>query len=96
MPYKVDELNNLVFYQNLISADEDEYLAIRQAYIDDYNENNKTSVRDDKGNLLIFENPLGETLFEDVYSKTFHSIIVTQLKDDDSIDDVLDRDFREL
>ena len=35
MPYKVDELNNLVFYQNLISADEDEYLAIRQAYIDD-------------------------------------------------------------
>ena len=66
MPYKVDELNNLVFYQNLISADEDEYLAIRQAYIDDYNENNKTSVRDDKGNLLIFENPLGETLFEDI------------------------------
>tara|TARA_R100000084_G_C4555402_1_gene102038 strand:+ start:253 stop:543 length:291 start_codon:yes stop_codon:yes gene_type:complete len=96
MPYKVDELNNLVFYQNLISADEDEYLAIRQAYIDDYNENNKTSVRDDKGNLLIFENPLGETLFEDVYSKAFHSIIVTQLKDDDSIDDVLDRNFREL
>tara|TARA_R110002020_G_scaffold179035_2_gene372151 strand:- start:2773 stop:3063 length:291 start_codon:yes stop_codon:yes gene_type:complete len=96
MPYKVDELNDLVFYQNLISADEDEYLRVRQAYIDDYNENNKDSVRDDKGNLLIFENPIGEFLYEDVYSKVMHSTIVDQLKDDDSIDDILDRDFREL
>lgn len=96
MPYKVDELNDLVFYQNLISADEDEYLRVRQAYIDDYNENNKDSVRDDKGNLLIFENPTGEFLYEDVYSKVMHSTIVDQLKDDDSIDDILDRDFREL
>ena len=96
MPYKVDELNNLVFYQNLISADEDEYLGIRQAYIDDYNTNNKSSVRDEKGNLLIFENPIGEALFEDVYSKVLHTTIVDQLKDDDSINDIIDRDFREL
>jgi hypothetical protein len=96
MPYKVDELNDLIFYQNLISADKDEYLTVRQAYIDDYNENNKDSVRDDKGNLLIFENPIGESLYEDVYSKVMHSTIVDQLKDDDSIDDILDRNFREL
>ena len=96
MPYKVDELNDLVFYQNLISADEDEYLQVRQAYIDDYEENNKASIRDDKGNLLIFENPYGETLFEDKYSRAKHSTIVDQLKDDDSINDILDRNFREL
>ena len=96
MPYKVDELNDLVFYQNLISADEDEYLQVRQAYIDDYEDNNKDSIRDDKGNLLIFENPYSETLFRDKYSKAKHSTIVDQLKDDDSINDILDRNFREL
>jgi hypothetical protein len=96
MPYKVDELNDLVFYQNLISADEDEYLQVRQAYIDDYEENNKDSIRDDKGNLLIFENPYSEILFTDKYSKAKHSTIVDQLKDDDSINDILDRNFREL
>lgn len=96
MPYKVDELNNLVFYQKLISADEDEYLKVRQAYIDDYNENGKDSVRDDKGNLLIFENPIGGALFQDQYSQITHSTIVNQLKDDDSINDILDREFREL
>ena len=96
MPYKVDELNDLVFYQNLISADEDEYLQVRQAYIDDYEANNKDSIRDDKGNLLIFENPYSETWFRDKYSKAKHSTIVDQLKDDDSINDILDRNFREL
>ena len=96
MPYKVDELNDLDFYQNLISRDENEYMKIRQKFITKYLENNEDSIRDDKGNLLIFEDPLSETLFQDQYSQITHSSIVDQLKDDDSINDILDRDFREL
>jgi len=96
MPYKVDELNDLDFYQNLISRDENEYMKIRQEFITKYLENNEDSIRDDKGNLLIFEDPLSETLFQDQYSQITHSSIVDQLKDDDSINDILDRDFREL
>ena len=103
MPYTKEELKDLPFYQNLINEDEQRYLAERDRLKVLAAENGGTDtydgnllVRDESGTIRIFENPYTGELYEDEAAQLYHPIIVDQLKDDDSINEILDRDIREL
>ena len=62
MPYTQEELQQLEFYQNLIDEDEQRYLQNRQVYIARFEasgsaDDGSQTVRDDEGNILVFESP---------------------------------------
>tara|TARA_A100001515_G_scaffold140412_1_gene136079 strand:+ start:2307 stop:2612 length:306 start_codon:yes stop_codon:yes gene_type:complete len=101
MPYTKEELKNNSFYQNLLDEDEQQYLAeIERLKI-------KISVsgsaydgslvtRDESGTLKIFENPYTGELYEDETNTVYATTVVEQLKDDDTINQIVDREIREL
>ena len=101
MPYTKEELKNNSFYQNLLDEDEQQYLAeIERLKI-------KISVsgsaydgslvtRDESGTLRIFENPYTGELYEDETNTVYATTVVEQLKDDDTINQIVDREIREL
>jgi len=101
MPYTKEELKDLAYYQNLLDADEQAYLVEKErlkslvdvsgSYYD-----GSLIVRDDAGTIKLFENPYTGKLYEDETSTLFVPRIVDQLKDDDSINEILDRNIREL
>lgn len=101
MPYTKEELQDLPFYQNLLNEDEQNYLTERERLKQTALEQGEAYpgdqlVRDEGGTIRIFENPYTGELYEDEASQLYHSIVVDQLKDDDSINEILDRDIREL
>ena len=102
MPYTQEELKKLNFYQNLIKADEENYLLRKQTLLDNVAisgsaDDGTLLVRDSEDTILIFENPYTGELPHDPSTKIIHSSIVNQLKDDEaSINSVLDRDFEEF
>ena len=97
MPYNVDELEDLQFYQDIILADEIKYNINRTDIINNFIEEGSSDlIRDGSGNFLIFENPDTDGLYTDSYSKVTHSTIVEQMRDDDGINYIIKREFREM
>ena len=102
MPYTQEELQELEFYQNLIDEDEQRYLQNRQIYIARFQasgsaDDGSQTVRDDDGNILVFESPYtGELYPPDHSNKMVANMNTDNLKNDISINDVINRQFREF
>ena len=101
MPYTKEELKDLAYYQNLLDADEQAYLVERerlQSLVDVSGSyyDGSLIVRDEAGTIKLFENPYTGELYDDESSTLYAPRIVEQLKDDDSINEILNRDIREL
>tara|TARA_B100001996_G_C18631465_1_gene581921 strand:+ start:939 stop:1247 length:309 start_codon:yes stop_codon:yes gene_type:complete len=102
MPYTKEELDNLEFYQNLIDEDEQRYLSNRASLEADFlisgsADDGSQTVRDDKGNILVFESPYtGQLATPDHSNKIVADMNSEHLKNDTSIDDIISRKFREL
>ena len=100
MPYTQEELKNLTFYQNLIDEDEQQYLQnkasleLRAGIAGSANQGNL--LRDESNTILLFEDPYKNQLQEDESSKIVHDLKVNKLKTNDSINEILNRQFREL
>ena len=100
MPYTQEELKKLSFYQNLIDEDEQQYLQnkatleLRANYSGSANQG--ALIRDSSDTILLFEDPYKNELLEDESSKIVHDLKVNKLKTDDSINQILNREFREL
>ena len=100
MPYTQEELKKLSFYQNLIDEDEQQYLQNKatlelRANISG-SANQSSIIRDSSNTILLFEDPYKNQLLEDESSKVIHDLRVNKLKTDDSINQILNREFREL
>ena len=104
MPYTQEELKNLSFYQKLIDEDEQQYLMrkallLQQSAASGSADDGFLLTRDESGAVLIFEDPYANKLDEDPSTKIIYNTIIKLLKTtsaDTIIDEVLDRDFREL
>tara|TARA_R100000030_G_scaffold98134_1_gene87753 strand:+ start:68 stop:370 length:303 start_codon:yes stop_codon:yes gene_type:complete len=100
MPYTPEELNNLPFYQKLVNADERAYLRKKEALQATANisgsANRGAVVRDKSDTILLFEDPYKNELLEDQSSLIVHNLRVRKLKTTDDIDEVVERNFREL
>ena len=100
MPYTQEELKNLTFYQNLIDEDEQQYLQ-NKASLEliagiSGSANQGNLLRDESNTILLFEDPYKNQLQEDESSKIVHDLKVNKLKTNDSINEILNRQFREL
>ena len=101
MPYTKEELQDLPFYQSLVNEDEQNYLVERerlQLKIAEQGGNYSGDfiVRNESGVIQVFENPYTGELYEDEAAQLYHTTVVDQLKDDDLINDIIDRNIREL
>ena len=100
MPYTQEELQNLSWYQNLIDEDEQQYLQKRARLENEANisgsANQGKIIRDNSNTILLFEDPYKNQLQEDESSKIVHDLKVNKLKTNDSINEILNRQFREL
>ena len=101
MPYTKEELKDLAYYQNLLDADEQAYLVEKerlQSLVDVSGSyyDGSLIVRDEAGTIKLFENPYTGELYDDESSTLYAPRIVEQLKDDDSINEILNRNIREL
>ena len=101
MPYTPEELNELAFYQNLINEEEQKYLVKReQAQLSMALSGSSYAgtllTRNSSGDIELFENPYTGELYDDETTILYVDRIVDQLKDDDSINDTINRDIREL
>ena len=101
MPYTKEELKDLAFYQNLLDADEQAYLVEKerlQSLVDVSGSyyDGSLIVRDEAGTIKLFENPYTGELYDDETTTLFATTVVEQLKDDDTINQIIDRDIREL
>ena len=101
MPYSKEELKELPFYQNLVDGDEQAYLERREMAqlemsISGSAYDGNLLTRDDDGTILLFEDPYTNKLYEDETTELYVRRDVERLKDDDSINQVIDRQIREL
>ena len=102
MPYTQEELQKLDFYQNLINEDEQRYLQNRETLLilaaeSGSSDDGKLVLRSEDGNVLVFENPYtGELYPEDPSVKVIVSLISDNLRNDVTINEILDREIREL
>ena len=101
MPYTPEELNELAFYQNLINEEEQKYLVKREQAqlsmaISGSSYAGTLLTRNSSGDIELFENPYTGELYDDETTTLYVDRIVDQLKDDDSINNVINRDIREL
>jgi len=101
MPYTQEELKKLPFYQNLINEDEQQYLQKRAtlsqiAAVSGSANDGSLLLRDKSNTILLFEDPYKNELLEGDESKIVYNLKVNKLKTDDSINQILSREFREL
>ena len=101
MPYTPEELQELSFYQNLVDEEEQKYLVERERLqglvgISGSAYDGGLLVRGPGGVIRLFEDPYTGELYDDQTSTLFASRTVEQLKDDDSINEILSRNIREL
>ena len=100
MPYTQEELQNLSWYLNLIDEDEQQYLQKKARLENEANisgsANQGKIIRDNSNTILLFEDPSANALREDEESKIVYDLRVKKLKTDDSLNEILQRDFREL
>ena len=101
MPYTKEELKDLAFYQNLINEDEQNYLIERERLqalvaVSGSGYDGGLLTRDEGGTIKLFENPYTGELYDDETSTLFVPKVVDRLRDDDSINEILNRNIREL
>ena len=104
MPYTLEELKDLTWYQNLINEDEQQYLnkkslLSRRSSISGSAYDGNQLIRDESNKILLFENPYQNQIPEDDSTKVVHNTSVKLLKTKESdtiVNEVLDRQFREL
>tara|TARA_B110001454_G_C12500272_1_gene342400 strand:- start:234 stop:539 length:306 start_codon:yes stop_codon:yes gene_type:complete len=101
MPYTQEELKDLAFYQNLINEDEQNYLVERERLqtvvaVSGGGYDGGLLTRDESGTIKLFENPHTGQLYDDETSTLFVPKVVDRLRDDDSINEILNRNIREL
>ena len=101
MPYTPEELQELSFYQNLIDEEEQKYLVERERLqalvgISGSAYDGSLLVRSETGVIRLFENPYTGEIYDDETTTLFVTRKVDQLKDDDSINDIIDRNITEL
>jgi len=101
MPYTQEELKDLAFYQNLINEDEQNYLVERERLqvsvaVSGSGYDGGLLTRDESGTIKLFENPYTGVLYDDETTTLFVPKVVDQLRDDDSINEILNRNIREL
>jgi hypothetical protein len=101
MPYTQEELKDLAFYQNLINEDEQNYLVERERLqsivaMAGSGYDGSLLTRDESGTIKLFENPYTGQLYDDETTTLFVPKVVDRLRDDDSINEILNRNIREL
>ena len=101
MPYTPEELKDLTWYQNLINEDEQNYLIERERLqalvaVSGSGYDGGLLTRDEGGTIKLFENPYTGELYDDETTTLFVPKVVDRLKDDDSINEILNRNIREL
>tara|TARA_R110002020_G_scaffold41738_3_gene122782 strand:- start:1976 stop:2284 length:309 start_codon:yes stop_codon:yes gene_type:complete len=102
MPYTQEELQELEFYQNLLSEDEERYLNQRNLHILRSRHSGSadlgTTFRDNDGTVLIFESPYTGEIFDDQSPENMvvASKISENLKNDITINDIIGRTFGEF
>jgi len=101
MPYTPEELQELSFYQNLVDEEEQKYLVERERLqglvgISGSAYDGSLLVRSETGAIRLFENPYTGEIYDDETTTLFVTRKVDQLKDDDSINDIIDRNITEL
>lgn len=101
MPYTPEELQELSFYQNLVDEEEQKYLVERERLqglvgISGSAYDGSLLVRSETGAIRLFEDPYTGEIYDDETTTLFVSRKVDQLKDDDSINDIIDRNITEL
>tara|TARA_R100001244_G_scaffold131630_1_gene105194 strand:- start:287 stop:592 length:306 start_codon:yes stop_codon:yes gene_type:complete len=101
MPYTQEELKDLAFYQNLINEDEQNYLIERERLqvsvaVSGSGYDGGLLTRDENGTIKLYENPYTGVLYDDETTTLFVPKVVDQLRDDDSINEILNRNIREL
>ena len=101
MPYTPEELQELSFYQNLVNEEEQKYLVERERLqglvgISGSAYDGSLLVRSEAGVIRLFENPYTGEIYDDETTTLFVTRKVDQLKDDDSINDIIDRNITEL
>ena len=101
MTYTKEKLKDLSFYQNLTSADEQEYLIEREIAMDEINisgsgYDGSKLARNKAGVIQAFENPYTGELYDDHTTVLYIPRTVEQLKDTDEINGIIDRELREL
>ena len=101
MPYTHEELKDLTWYQDLINEDEQQYLQ-RKALLE-LRANSSGSaydgsllIRNEAGSILLFEDPYENKLHEDESTQIVYNTELRALKSDDSVNEIIDREFREL
>jgi len=95
MPYTPEELQELAFYQNLVNEVERERLQAL-AGISGSAYDGSLLVRGEDGSIRLFEDPYTGELYDDETTTLFVKRKVDQLKDDDFINDIIDRNITEL
>ena len=98
MPYTPEELQELAFYQNLVNEEEQKYLVERErlqalAGISGSAYDGSLLVRGEDGSIRLFEDPYTGELYDDETTTLFVKRKVDQLKDDDFINDIIDRNI---
>ena len=101
MPYTPEELNELAFYQNLINEEEQKYLVKREQAqlalaISGSAYDGSLLTRNSSGAIELYQDPYTGELYDDETTILFVSRTVEQLKDDDSINNIINRNIREL
>ena len=101
MPYTPEELQQLEWYQNLINADEKAYISRRDSAfqissVSGSADDGSRLVRDSNGVIIIYENPYTNILDEEPENRVIYDTRVDTLKNDGSINEILEREFREL
>ena len=99
MPYTVDELDNLEFYQDIIRRDEAKYLELIQKRTISGNTNDGI-LRESSGKIILFENVVpGQGTDGGSYSIN-HSLSYSagyfEYEENEDLSKVIDREFTEL
>ena len=96
-----EELKELPFYQNMVDGDEQAYIQNREAIqrkiaISGSAYDGSLLARDESNTILLFENPYTNELRQDPSTMIVFKTEVNSLKKDESINNIIARDFEEL
>ena len=100
MPYTVDELDNLGFYQDIARRDEDKYLKLIQKKIEAWDGGG--ILRDNSGTIILFENIVpGQGTDGTSYTKgDLHTLTWVrgyfEYEENEDLNKIIDREFTEL
>ena len=99
MPYTVDELDNLEFYQDILRRDESKYLEIIQKRTESGN-TNEGILRESSGKIVLFENITPGQGTDGTSHVGNHTISYSdgyfEYEENEDLSKIIDREFTEL